>query len=70
MKQIAIIGESMIELSGPPFGAMQQTFGGDTINAAVYLRRGCEANSAPDDIKVSYVTALGRDLISTGMLAR
>ncbi|RBM31687.1 sugar kinase [Vibrio tarriae] len=70
MKHIAIVGECMIELNGKPFGSMHQTFGGDTLNAAVYLRRGCEANANPDDIKVSYVTALGTDSISSGMLSR
>ncbi|EEX64486.1 2-dehydro-3-deoxygluconate kinase [Vibrio metoecus] len=60
----------MIELNGKPFGTMHQTFGGDTLNAAVYLSRGCEANANPDDIKVSYVTALGTDPISSGMLSR
>ncbi|EOX4339221.1 ketodeoxygluconokinase [Vibrio cholerae] len=70
MKHIAIVGECMIELNGKPFGAMHQTFGGDTLNAAVYLRRSCEANTNPDDIKVSYVTALGTDPISSGMLSR
>ncbi|CDT76659.1 2-dehydro-3-deoxygluconokinase [Vibrio coralliirubri] len=70
MKHIAIIGECMIELNGKPFGSMHQTFGGDTLNAAVYLSRGCEANLTQDDIKVSYVTALGADPISKGMLER
>ena len=70
MKHIAIIGECMIELNGKPFGSMHQTFGGDTLNAAVYLSRGCEANLNQDDIKVSYVTALGADPISKGMLER
>ncbi|MDK2618653.1 sugar kinase [Vibrio vulnificus] len=70
MKHIAIIGECMIELNGKPFGSMHQTFGGDTLNAAVYLSRGCEANSKPDEVKISYVTALGTDPISTGMLTR
>ncbi|MDD1795494.1 sugar kinase [Enterovibrio sp. ZSDZ42] len=70
MKHIAIIGECMIELNGKPFGSMHQTFGGDTLNAAVYLRRGTEANAHPDNIKVSYVTALGTDPISQGMLTR
>ncbi|MDW2313324.1 PfkB family carbohydrate kinase, partial [Vibrio sp. 1075] len=65
MKHIAIIGECMIELNGKPFGSMHQTFGGDTLNAAVYLSRGCEANSKPAEVKVSYVTALGNDPIST-----
>ncbi|QEO47113.1 sugar kinase [Vibrio tarriae] len=70
MKHIAIVGECMIELNGKPFGTMHQTFGGDTLNAAVYLSRGCEANANPDDIQVSYVTALGTDPISSGMLSR
>ncbi|WP_215402597.1 sugar kinase [Vibrio gigantis] len=70
MKHIAIIGECMIELNGKPFSSMHQTFGGDTLNAAVYLSRGCEANLDKDDIKVSYVTALGADPISKGMLER
>ncbi len=70
MKHIAIIGECMIELNGKPFGPMQQTFGGDTLNAAVYLCRGCAANAEPESIKVSYVTALGRDPLSQGMISR
>lgn len=70
MKHIAIIGECMIELNGKPFGSMHQTFGGDTLNAAIYLSRGCEANVNLGDVKVSYVTALGTDPISKGMLSR
>ncbi|WP_039046756.1 sugar kinase [Plesiomonas shigelloides] len=70
MKHIAIVGECMIELNGKPFGAMHQTFGGDTLNTAIYLSRGGKANTNPDEIKVSYVTALGTDPISSGMLAR
>ena len=68
MKHIAIIGECMIELNGKPFGLMNQTFGGDTLNTAIYLRRGCEANGEPDKIKVSYVSALGNDPLSAGLL--
>ncbi|MGL5267177.1 MAG: PfkB family carbohydrate kinase, partial [Plesiomonas shigelloides] len=70
MKHIAIVGECMIELNGKPFGAMHQTFGGDTLNTAIYLSRGGKANINPNDIKVSYVTALGTDPISSGMLTR
>lgn len=70
MKQIAIIGECMIELNGKPFGEMHQTFGGDSLNAAVYLSRSCELNAKPNDIKISYVSALGTDAISNGMLTR
>lgn len=60
----------MIELNGKPFGAMHQTFGGDTLNAAVYLSRGCELNTKKQPITVSYVSAMGTDPLSEGMLAR
>ena len=62
---IALIGECMIELNGAPFGTMMQTFGGDTLNAAVYLSR-----TADKETEVFYVTALGGDPISEGMLSR
>lgn len=70
MKQIAIIGECMIELNGKPFGPMHQTFGGDTLNAAIYLARANQAHPEEAPIQVSYVTALGQDPISEGMLSR
>jgi 2-dehydro-3-deoxygluconokinase len=54
----------MVELQGAAFGAMQQSFGGDTLNTAVYLAR-----CAPT-VQVSYATALGDDPYSAGMLAR
>lgn len=63
--KIALIGECMIELNGEAFGPMMQTFGGDTLNAAVYLSR-----SADKEAEVFYVTALGEDAISEGMLSR
>ncbi|WP_423840984.1 sugar kinase [Vibrio mytili] len=70
MKNIAIIGECMIELNGKPFGAMHQTFGGDTLNAAVYLSRGCELNTEDQAITVSFVSAMGTDPLSEGMVTR
>ncbi|MDA9556933.1 sugar kinase [Vibrio sp.] len=70
MKKVAIIGECMIELNGKPFGEMTQTFGGDTLNAAVYLSRGCELNGTSHNIDIQYVTALGNDPISHGMIER
>ncbi|MCJ2376951.1 sugar kinase [Vibrio sp. ZSDZ34] len=69
MKTIAIIGECMIELNGKPFGAMQQTYGGDTLNAAVYLSRSCETAAIEHPIKVCYVSALGSDPLSNGLKA-
>src|SRR3546814_9597830 len=51
MLRIASIGECMVELSesaeagAPAAGRMQRTFGGDTLNTAVYLAR-CLRQSA------------------------
>ena len=36
---IAALGECMLELQGTAFGNLRQTFGGDTLNTAVYLAR-------------------------------
>ncbi|PSW22039.1 sugar kinase [Photobacterium sanctipauli] len=65
MKRIALLGECMIELNGAPFGAMEQTYGGDSLNTAVYLAR-CAGQS----INIDYISALGTDAISDGMLSR
>ncbi|WP_417880523.1 sugar kinase [Vibrio sp.] len=62
-KNIAIIGECMIELNGTPFGDMKQSFGGDTLNTAIYLQRMSE-----ERIKTYYVTAVGNDNLSRMML--
>ena len=73
MSHIAIIGECMIELNGAPFGTMQQTYGGDTLNAAVYLNRSATSHSSSTNtprIRTSYVTALGADSISQEILKR
>ncbi|MDX1300974.1 MAG: sugar kinase [Photobacterium sp.] len=59
--KIAFFGECMIELSGQP---LQRTFGGDTLNTALYLSR----LSASRNHSVSYATALGIDHISQDML--
>ncbi|WP_216638486.1 sugar kinase [Endozoicomonas arenosclerae] len=66
----AIIGECMIELNGSLFGPMHQSFGGDTLNTAVYLSRSCSLNSPETAIETSYITALGSDPVSNGMLTR
>lgn len=68
MKHIAIIGECMIELNGSPFGNMQQAYGGDTLNTAIYLNRAQRAFASDESAKVSYVTAVGTDSISQGMV--
>ena len=63
--RIAVIGECLVELNGKLFGEMRQTFGGDTLNTALYLAR-----VAGDGIGVSYVTAMGEDVLSDAMVRR
>ncbi len=65
LRRIALFGECMIELRGQVFGTMQQSFGGDTLNTAIYLVRLCR----DQDIRVSYATALGIDVFSDHMIA-
>ncbi|PHM71870.1 ribokinase [Xenorhabdus kozodoii] len=65
MRKIALIGEGMIELNGIPFGAMTQSYGGDVLNSAVYLAR---AGGVRFD--VHFVTAMGTDPLSEGMISR
>ena len=55
----------MVELNGKPFAEMHQTFGGDTLNAAIYASR-----CITEGTQVSYVTALGTDPLSKGMQER
>ncbi len=63
---VACFGECMIELNGEAFGTMRQTFGGDSLNTAVYLAR-CAAGCG---LTVSYATAVGDEFLSDGLLAR
>ncbi|CAM3658900.1 sugar kinase [Xenorhabdus thuongxuanensis] len=65
MRKIALIGECMIELNGIPFGAMTQSYGGDVLNSAVYLTR-----AGGDMLDVHFVTAVGTDALSEGMISR
>lgn len=62
--RIALIGECMIELQHRADGSLHQSFGGDTLNTAVYLRRELGGSSTVD-----YVTALGDDSFSDAMCA-
>lgn len=62
-KNIAVIGECMIELSQKG-SAVKRGFGGDTLNTAVYIAR----QVSPAALKVHYVTALGTDSFSQEML--
>ena len=59
---IACFGECMVELNGSAFGTIRQSWGGDTYNTAVYLRR-----LLPAQCDVHYMTALGDDPLSQAM---
>ena len=58
--QFVAMGECMLEVQANGFGSSVLSYGGDTFNTAVYLRR-CAAAS---DIEVSYATGLGTDHLS------
>jgi 2-dehydro-3-deoxygluconokinase len=60
--RIALIGECMIELQQHANGNLQQSFGGDTLNTAVYMARVLGGGA-----QVDYVTALGDDSFSEAM---
>ena len=60
--RIALIGECMIELQHRADGSLHQSFGGDTLNTAVYLRRELGGVGTVD-----YVIALGDDSFSDAM---
>ncbi|MBK4734334.1 2-dehydro-3-deoxygluconokinase [Noviherbaspirillum pedocola] len=61
---IFVIGECMVELQRNGSG-MTYRFGGDTLNAAVYLARLLD----PARFAISYVTGLGKDTLSEEMCA-
>jgi len=61
----ALIGECMIELQETEPGRTSQSFGGDTLNAAVYMAR----MNRYVPLHVDYVTALGKDIFSDRMMA-
>lgn len=65
-RRVVCLGECMLELQGQAFGMMRQTYGGDTLNTAVYLARCGRARG----LRVDYATALGDDALSSGMLER
>lgn len=66
---VFVIGECMIELQRAQGSgtaqAMDYRFGGDTLNAAVYLSRLADASRH----RIAYVTALGTDGLSDDMAA-
>ena len=62
--RFAAIGECMLEVQANGFGPAVFSYGGDTFNTAVYLRRCSKA----EDIEVSYATGLGTDQLSRSLL--
>src|SRR5471032_3621972 len=60
--RVALIGECMIELQQHANGTLQQSFGGDTLNTAVYMARLLGTGA-----QVDYITALGDDSFSDAM---
>ncbi|WP_440876007.1 sugar kinase [Thalassotalea sp. PLHSN55] len=63
--KLALIGECMAEISGAPFTAMQQSFGGDSVNTAVYLK-----SLLPNTGQASFVTAMGKDQLSQAIIEK
>lgn len=63
---IAVMGECMVELQEQKDGLLKRSFGGDTLNTAVYLSR----LTKDKDVTVSYVTALGQDAFSREMIEK
>ncbi len=62
MNKVAVIGECMIELYNTKKNVYKKTFGGDTFNCAVYLKR------SSSDIEIEYITVLGKEALSTQMI--
>ena len=58
--RVISVGECMVELAREPDGRFGLAYGGDTFNTAVYLARA--------GIRVAYVTALGDDPYSKGIV--
>lgn len=61
MYNVASIGECMVELRDSKKGVFTRSFGGDTLNTAIYMSR--------LGIPSSYFTALGDDPFSSEMIA-
>ena len=59
--RVACVGECMVELSERADGILTRSFGGDTLNTAIYLAR--------LGVPTEYVTVLGDDVFSDEMLA-
>ena len=61
MSKVAVIGECMIEYQDYK-SKYKQSFGGDTFNCSVYLKR------TSKKIDVEYITVVGEDTLSKKMI--
>ncbi|NRF66971.1 sugar kinase [Aquincola sp. S2] len=66
VRRVVLFGECMLELQGEAYGTLRQTFGGDTLNTAVYLARLVGGGG----VEVAYATGVGVDTLSEGLLTR
>ncbi|MCG6216804.1 sugar kinase [Vibrio furnissii] len=64
VNRVAVIGECMVELQKTD-DQLKQSFGGDTLNTALYLSRLTQQHG----VTTAYVTGLGKDPFSKEMLA-
>jgi len=62
---IGIIGECMVEISSHPDGKVQQRFGGDTLNTAIYLKKMTDAS-----VNAHYITSMGNDHLSESLITQ
>ncbi|MGF1735667.1 sugar kinase [Photobacterium satsumensis] len=65
LNRVAVIGECMVELQRKG-ELIKQSFGGDTLNTALYLSRLTHQHG----VETSYITGLGTDSFSRDMLAQ
>jgi 2-dehydro-3-deoxygluconokinase len=65
MKQVIVFGECMVELFQQADQLYQQSFAGDVYNTAVYCKR-----SAPQQLNLKFLSAVGTDVVSDKLLAR
>ncbi|WP_431879744.1 sugar kinase [Amycolatopsis sacchari] len=63
--RVLAVGECMIELTHTGSRTLSLGYAGDTFNTAVYLAR----LTRPEDVEVDYLTRLGDDEYSAGILA-
>jgi 2-dehydro-3-deoxygluconokinase len=63
-QKVVAFGECMLEVQANGFGPAALSYGGDTFNTAIYLRRCSQAQ----DINVAYATGLGVDPLSEKLM--